>query len=241
MTIENGFTRAPVQSTANAELLFTEQEISWVHTGGLPGSGSFLVVFVGAIDTAREQNINAIEATFEGAVTQMMTLDHELTGAGSSFPSVHIFTLTEPTFSGTLPNTSGTITVSMNEPVTNLNAFSVVMSGVNTTSQGYISGSFINRLAHNLTSTGTLSGTVASSPGDLLVDCVVANAGLPDDHTIGPGQILDARLAINTGGSAKLSVSHRFASTAEHTKGMQRGGLTALETVSEVKFAIEMH
>jgi len=101
-------------------------------------------------------------------------------------------------------------------------------------------GSFTDRIETNITSTGTLSGTIPSSPGDLLVDCVVANAGIPDDHTLGTDQILSARLAINTGGSSKISVSHRFASTAEHTRGMQRSDITALETVSEIKFAIEM-
>ena len=240
MTIESGFTRAPVQSTANSGPLFTEQEFSWIHTGGTTGSGSFLIVFVGAIDTSSEGKVDALEATFVGATSQMMTLAHELTGDGSAFPSAHIFTLTEPTFSGTLPNTSGTITVRMNEVVSNINAFSVVMSGVNTTSLGIVTGSFVDRVEHNLTSTGTLSGSVSSTPGDLLVDCVVANAGLPDDHTLGTDQILDARLAINSGGSSKMSISHKFASTADHTKGMQRSDLTSLETVSEIKFAIEM-
>jgi len=129
----------------------------------------------------------------------------------------------------------------MNEVVSNVSAFSVVYTGVNTTSLGYLSGSFTDRIEHNITSTGTLSGTIPSSPGDLLVDCVAANAGLPDDHTLGTDQILNARLAINTGGSAKMSVSHKFASTATHTQGMERSDVTALETVSEVKFAIEMN
>ena len=240
MTAETGFNRAPLQSTANSGPLFTEQEFSWDHTGGITGSGSFLVVFVGAIDTADEQRVEALGATFVGATTQMMDLAHELTGDGKAFPSAHIFTLTEPAFSGTLPNTSGTITVRMNESVSNINAFSVVLSGVNTTSLGFLPGSFTDRVESNLTSTGTLSGTISADPGDLLVDCVVANAGLADDHTIGADQILDARLALNTGGSSKMSVSHKFASTADHTRGMERSDITALETVSEIKFAIEM-
>jgi hypothetical protein len=128
----------------------------------------------------------------------------------------------------------------MNEVVSNINAFSVVLSGVNTTSLGFLPGSFTDRVEHNITSTGTLSGSISASPGDLLVDCVVANGGIPDDHTIGTDQILDGRLAINSAGSAKMSVSHKFANTAEHTKGMERKDITALETVSEVKFAIEM-
>jgi len=115
------------------------------------------------------------------------------------------------------------------------------MSGVNTTSSGYLPSSFTDRLEHNITSTGTLSGSIDASSGDLLVDCVVANAGLPDDHTIDSAQILDARMALNSGGSAKMSVTHKFASTAAHTKGMERSDVTALETVSETKFAIEMH
>ena len=241
MTAEPGFLRAPLQSTAETGVLFTEQEFTWTHTEGLTGSGSFLIVFVGAIDTASEKRVEALHATFEGATSQMMTLAHELTGDGKAFPSVHIFTLNEPAFSGTPPNTSGNITVRMNEVVSNISAFSAVLSGVNTTSLGYLPGSFTNRFEHNITSTGTLSGTVPSSPGDLLVDCVVANAGLPDDHTIGADQILDGRFALNAGGSAKMSVSHRFASTAEDTKGMQRSDLTALESISEVKFAIEMN
>jgi hypothetical protein len=234
--------QAPVQSTATADLTFTEQEISWTHTQGATGSGTFLVAFVGSIDTASQGRVEALSAVFEGASSQMMTLAHELTGGGRSFPGIHIFTLPEPNFSGSTPNTSGTITVSMNEVVTNIGAFSVVVSGVNTTAQGYVPGSFTGRVEHNLTSTGTLSGTVNNAAdGHLLIDCVLANAGLPDDHTINADQILDARLAINTAGSTKMSISHKFASTAGHTKGMQRSDLTALETVSEVKFAIEMN
>ena len=241
MTAESGFSRAPLQSTANSGPLFTEQEFSWDHTEGITGSGSFLVVFVGAIDTASEQRVEALEATFVGATTQMMDLAHELTGDGNAFPSAHIFTLTEPTFTGTDPASfSGVVTVSMNEVVSNINAFSVVMTGVNTTSLGFLPGSFTDRVEHNLTSTGTLSGSISAVPGDLLVDCVIANAGLSDDHTVGADQILDVRLALNSGGSSKMSVSHKFASTAEHTRGMERSDLTALETVSEVKFAIEM-
>jgi len=241
MTVETGFTRAPLQSTATSGPLFTEQEFSWLHTGGTTGSGSFLIVFVGAIDSAREHKLEALTAVFEGFATQEMLLAHELTGHGNSFPSAHIFTLTEPVFSGSALNTSGTITVRMSETASCINAFSVVMSGVNTTSSGYLPSSFTDRLEHNITSTGTLSGSIDASSGDLLVDCVVANAGLPDDHTIGSAQILDARLALNSGGSAKMSVSHKFASTAAHTKGTERSDVTALETVSETKFAIEMH
>ncbi len=241
MTIESGFNRAPIQSTANSGPLFTEKEFSWTHTGGATGSGSFLVCFVGVIDTSSEGTVQALQATFEGTSTQMFTLAQELTGIGNAYPSIHVFTLAEPIFSGTLPNTSGTITVTMGEDVTNVNAFSVVYSGINTTSAGILPGSFANQTKHHLTSTGTLSGTIPSSPGDLLVDCVVANAGLPDDHTLGTDQILNARLAINMGGSAKMSISHKFASTAAHTQGMGRSDLTSLETVSEIKFAIEMN
>ena len=241
MTAETGFAKAPLQSTANSGPLFTEQEFSWEHTEGTTGSGSFLVVFVGVIDSASGGKVEALQATFDGASSQMMTLAHELTGAGSAFPSAHIFTLTDPVFSGVPPHTSGTITVRLSEPASTAHALSVVMTGVNTTSLGYLPDSFTDRLEHNITSTGTLSGSINADPGDLLVDCVVANAGLPDDHTLGTDQILDGRLAINTGGSAKISVSHKFASTADHTKGMERSDITALETVSEVMFAIEMH
>lgn len=241
MTAENGFNRAPLQSTATTGPLFTEQEFSWVHTEGTTGSGSFLVVFVGSIDTSREGRAQALSATFSGATNQMLTLAHELTGNGRAFPSAHIFTLTNPSFSGTYPNTSGTITVRMNEPVSNAHALSVVFSGVNTTSLGYAPGSFRDRVEHNITSTGTFSGSLPASPGDLLVDCVVANAGLPDDHTLGPDQILIDKLYLNSGESAAMSVSHKIASTAAHTKGMFRSGVTALETVSEVKFVVEMN
>lgn len=241
MTAENGFNRAPLQSTAGTGVLFTEEEISWVHTEGTTESGSLLVVFVGAIDTSGEGKIQALEATFVGATTQMLTLAQEVTGDGRAYPSAHIFTLTEPTFSGTFPNTSGVISVKFNEVVSNVNAFSAVFSGVNTSSPGYlIPGSFTNQVVHNVTSTGTVSGTVPSTPGDLLVDFVVANAGLPDDHTIGADQILDARLAINTGGSAKMSVSHKFATSADRGKDMWRDDITAIETTTHVKFAIEM-
>lgn len=241
MTAESGFVRAPLQSTATAEPQFTEQEFSWIHDEGITGSGSLLVVFVGAIDTSSEKRVEALHATFSGSANQMMTLAHELTGDGRAYPSVHIFTLTEPTFTGTNPlSYSGTLTVRMNEVVSNINAFSVVMSGVNTTSLGYLAGSFVDRVETNMTSTGTLSGTIVSTPGDLLVDCVIANAGIPDDHTVGVDQILDGRLSINSGDSAKMSVSHKFASTAAHTRGMERSDITALETVSETKFAIEM-
>ena len=241
MTAETGFTRAPLQSTAAADPRVAEQEFSWIHDEGITGSGSLLVVFVGAIDTSSEKRVEALHATFQGSVNQMMTLAHELTGDGRAYPSVHIFTLTEPTFTGTDPATySGIVTVRMNEVVSNINAFSVVMSGVNTTSLGFLPGSFTDRVETNMTSTGTLSGTISATSGDLLVDCVVANAGIPDDHTIGADQILDGRLSINSGNSAKMSVSHKFASTAEHTRGMERSDLTALETVSETKFAIEM-
>jgi hypothetical protein len=243
MTAENGFNRAPLQSTANTDgPLFTEQEFSWVHDEGIAGSGSLLIVFVGAIDTSSEKRIEALSATFEGSAQQAMVLAHEVTAGGKAFPSAHIFSLTQPTFTGTSPEAySGIVTVRMNEVTSNINAFSVVMSGVNTTSLGFLPGSFTDRVESNITSTGTLSGTILASPGDLLVDCVIANAGLPDAHTVGTDQILDGRIFINSGGSAKMSVSHKFASTAEHTKGMQRSELTALETVSEIKFAIEMN
>lgn len=241
MTAENGFNRAPLQSTATNGPLFTEQEFSWVHTEGTTGSGSFLVVFVGSIDSSREGRVQALHATFSGASNQMLTLAHELTGVGRSYPSAHIFTLTAPSFSGTYPNTSGTITVRMNEPVSNVHALSVVFSGVNTTSLGYLPGSFRDRVEYNITSTGTLSGSLPAVPGDLLVDCVVANGGIPDDHTLGPDQISIDRLYLNSGESAAMSVSHKFASTAAHTKGMFRSGVTALEAVTETKFVVKMH
>jgi hypothetical protein len=241
MTAENGFNRAPIQSTATNGPLFTDQEFSWVHTEGITGSGSFLVIFVGSIETSREGRAQALSATFSGATNQMLTLAHELTGNGRAFPSAHIFTLTEPDFEGTYPDTSGTITVRMNEPVSNAHALSVVFSGVNTTSLGYSPSSFRSRVENNITSTGTLSGSLSAVPGDLLVDCVVANAGIPDDHTLGSDQILIDHLYLNSGESAAMSVSHKFASTAAHTKGMFRSGVTALDTVSEVKFVVKMH
>lgn len=241
MTAEIGFDRAPLQSTATSGPLFTEQEVSWVHREGTTGSGSFLVVFVGSIDTSREGRVQALSATFSGVAEQMLTLAHELTGGGRAFPSAHIFTLTAPTFSGSYPNTSGVITVRMNEPVSNISVLSVVLSGVNTTSLGYLPGSFRDRVEYNITSTGTLSGSLPAIPGDLLVDCVIANAGLPDDHTIGSDQVLIDKIYLNSGESAAMSVSLKFASTAAHTKGMFRSGVTALDTVSEVKFVIPMN
>jgi hypothetical protein len=241
VTIVNGFTQAPLQSTATAVAATTEQELSWFHTGGVTGSGSFLMAFVGSIDTASGTQMKALSATFSGASEEMMTLAHEVTGNGRSFPSVHVFTLTDPAFVGNFPTVTGLITVTMSEPATNINALSVVMSGVDTTALGYLPGSFAPQSEIYLTSTGALSGTVSSTAGDLLIDCVVAAAGIPDDHTLGPDQILDGRLAINTGGSAKVSVSHKFATTAEHGKSMSRTDVTTLERVSGIKFAVGMH
>ena len=241
MTIVTGFTQAPLQSYSTATALHTEQEISWVHTGGLTGSGSFLMAFVGCLDTTTGIPMRALSATFSGVAEEMMTLAQEVTGDGRSFPSVHVFTLLEPTWSGNFPTVTGLITVTMGEPSTSINALSVVMSGVNTTALGYIPGSFAPQTAQYLTSTGALSGIISSTTGDLLVDCVVAAAGIPDDHTLGPDQILDARLAINTGGSAKVSVSHKFATTAEHGKSMSRSNINTLGRVSGSKFAVEMN
>jgi len=241
MTLVNGFSQAPLQSYSTATAATTDQEISWLHTGGTTGSGSFLIAFVGSLDTATGTQMRALSATFSGTAEEMMTLAQEVTGDGQAFPSVHVFTLAEPTFAGNFPTVTGLITVTMSEPATNINALSVVMSGVNTTAAGYISGSFAPQSEKYLTSTGALSGTIASTAGDLLVDCVVAAAGIPDDHTLGLDQILDARLAINTGGSAKVSVSHKFATTAEHGKSMSRSNITSLGKVSGIKFAVGMH
>ena len=241
MTAENGFNRAPLQSTATSGPLFTEQEFSWEHTEGITGSGSLLIVLVGSIDSSRIGKVQALSATFSGAATQAMTLSHELIGTGRAFPSIHIFTLASPGFSGVYPSTSGIITVRMNEVASNAHSLSIVLSGTDTASLNYLPGTFIDRVEHNITAKGTLSGSLSANTGDLLLDCVLANAGRPDSHTLGPDQILIDKVYLNSGGSAAMSVSMKFASTAAHTKGMFRSGVTALETVSETKFVIRMH
>ncbi len=235
MTAEVGFAKTPVQSTQGTGALFTEQEFEFTHTDGATGSGSFLVCFVGVIES-NVGSAQALEATFSGAVEQSMTLAHEVTGHGNAFPSLHIFTLTDPSF-----NTEGSISVRFDEPVSNVQAFSVVYTGVNTTSLGYSPGSFVSNVRPTPTSTGIISGSLSTAnPGDLLVDCVVAMAGLPDDHTVGNDQILVDRLDLNQGESAAMSLSHKLAINIGDV-GMVRTDVTSLETVTSTAFVIFMH
>jgi hypothetical protein len=227
------------QSTANANVAFTESSLNWDHSNGVAGSGSLLVCFVGAADTSNG-SLRAKTATFSSETTQNMTLAHEVTGNGPSFPSLHIFTLPEPSFSG-IPLTTGTIQVNFDQPASNINALSVCFTGVNTTAQGFAPGSFIDRIDHNLTVTGTISGTLSTAVlGDLLVDCVVANAGSPDTHSVGKGQTLDGKVNLNSAASSAMSISHKLAVNLGDL-GMTRSDITALNTVTSTAFIIYMN
>ena len=100
-------------------------------------------------------------------------------------------------------------------------------------------GSFVDRVHHNITSTGTLSGTIGANPGDLVLDCVVSQAGFPDDHTIGDNQTLLSRISLNSGGSAKMSITSRLITTGDTS--MLRSDLTSLNTIVDTKFITEMN
>ena len=241
---------ASLQSSSTVESLTTTGTVSWNHTGGVTGSGYLMMAFVGTIDTPSGAQMKALSATFSGSTysPETMTLAQEVIGDGRAFPSVHVFTLTEPTFTGIAPDASGDpdkqpnrIRVTMSEPATNNTALSMLMEGINTTATGYIPGSFSTQSENYLTSTGALSGIVSSTIGDLLIDCVVANAGIPDDHILGPDQILDARVPLNSAGSAKISVSHTLATPGEHGKSMSRSSVTKLDSVNGIKFAVAVH
>jgi hypothetical protein len=168
-----------------------------------------------------------------------MTLAHEVTAAGNAFPSLHIFVLKEPSFGG--PQSSGQITVELDQTGSNVNALAVCYTGVNTAGAGYDSASFVSQVYDNITTVGTISGNLSTANvGDLLVDCVVAQAGIPDDHTPGTDQTLVDKVDLNTGGSAAMSISHRLAINLGNV-GMIREDVTALKTVSSTAFVIYMN
>ncbi len=217
---------ATVHNYAEAGERFTETSFNWVHSNGVSGSNTTLVVCVGAVDS---QNLEALRATFSGVVEQEMTLAHEVTAAGLSYPSHHIFTLADPNFSGN--PASGVVDVTFKGIASNANAVSVVVTGVDTVLGINGVGNFSSAVNHNLTSVGEVSGTVSTTSGNLIMDCVVATAGLPDTHVPGAGQDLVVRSPLNTEASAALSLSVKLAFNTGET-GMTRTGLTSLNTVT---------
>lgn len=238
-----------VQSISQADFLFTESQISWQHVanptgsslGPPTGSGIALLVFVGAIDS---EKVTANSVTYSGGpVPQPMTLVHETTGAGNSYPSGHVFVLTDPTFTGTLR--VGDVTVEMDQSVTNINAMSVVVTGVDTFA-GPLLGTPESFFDFNLTAGGgidatAISGTITTDPAfdALIMDLAVAAAGLPDNHTPGADQTLvDTALELNKAGSAKLSVSYKVALSNGIT-GMIRENITHLNAVTSTVLGLK--
>jgi hypothetical protein len=148
---------------------------------------------------------------------------------------MHIFSLANPGFTGAL--NSGIVEVTMETTASQLAAVSVCVTGVNTGLGSDGVGNFVSAVDFNLTAVGEVSGTVTANPGDLVVDCVVANAGLPDDHTPGEGQELLIRAPLNRKAlSAAMSLSYKLAiNTGE---GMTRKDVTALETVSSTAMVV---
>lgn len=238
-----------VQSTTQADFLFTESQISWQHVanatgsslGPPTGSGIALLAFVGTIDS---EKITAVSATYSGGPSpQAMSLVHETTGAGNAYPSGHIFVLTDPTFTGTFR--VGDITVEMDQVSTNINAMSVVVTGVDTFA-GPLLGTPESFFDFNLTSGNgidapAISGTITTDPAfdALIMDLVVAEAGIPDDHTPGIDQTLvDDALELNKAGSAKLSVSYKIALSNGIT-GMIREDVTHLNAVTSTVLGLK--
>jgi len=223
---------ATVHNYVEAGYRFTETSFDWVHRDGVKDPNSVLVVFVGAVDS---QNLQALRATFSGSVEQEMTLAHEVTGAGISYPSHHIFTLADPSFSGSVP--SGTIEVTFQDTATTFNAVSVVVTGVNTGLGIDGLGNFVSAVDHHLTSVGEVSGTVSAASGSLVIDCVTANAGLPDSHTPGEGQELIIRAPLSKTESAAMSISAKLAINTGET-GMTRTQVTSLQSVTSTAMHI---
>lgn len=238
-----------VQSVSQADFVFTESQIFWQHlsnpnslpAGPPTGSGITILAFVGTIDSER---VTASSATYSGGpVSQPMTLLHETTGAGSAYPAGHIFILTDPTFTGTLG--TGNITVEMDQVAGNINAMSVVVTGVDTFA-GPTIGTPTSFFESNLTAGGgidatAISGTIITDPAfdALIMDFVVAQGGIPDDHTPGIDQTLaDDALELNKAGSAKLSVSHKVALNNGIT-GMIREDVTHLNAITSTVLGLK--
>lgn len=235
-------------STSQAEFLFTESNITWEHVtnpggatgaGAPTGSGIVLLVFVGTIDSER---VEASSATFSGGSIspQTMTLINQVTGAGNAHPGAHLFILSDPVFTGTLG--TGDIEVTMAQTASNLNAMSVVATGINEAGGPISEGplSFFN--AHITASGGgVISGTITTDPAfdDLVCDFVVSTAGRPDAHTAGFDQTpAGDPLELNDAGSAKLSVSFRTALSNGIT-GMERQEITTLNEIASMIFPLK--
>lgn len=223
---------ATVHSHAVAPFDFTETSFQWPHIDGASGTTTTLLVYVAAVDS---ENIQALTATFSGAEVQAMTLAHQVTAPGTAYPSHHIFSLDDPTFSGTL--TSGTVEVTFDQTATVMGGVSVVVTGVDT-SQGINGvGEFVSTEDHVLTSAGQVNVPISTISGNLIIDCVVANAGLPDDHTPGAGQTLVVRAPLDTSGSAALSLSVRLALNTDEIN-MKRTKVTAINTVTTTAMVV---
>jgi hypothetical protein len=221
-----------VHSTASAEFVHTETELSWFHQNGVPGSGSAIVVFVGAMDS---EITSAASATFSGHTIQPMNFLGEFTGHGNAFPSIHAFILTEPTFSGgIIPESTakdGFITVAMQQTTTSLAAMSVCVTGVDTAG-GAIFGVPVFFQNTFLGADGSISGAVYALAEQLVLDCVVAQPGSPSSHTPGANQLLTGTpAALDALGTARMSVSYKVALN-NGFEGMTREDITPLNTVS---------
>ena len=80
--------------------------------------------------------------------------------------------------------------------------------------------------------------TVSTSVlGLLLLYFVVANAGIPNDHTVDPDQTLISKVTLNSEGSSAMSISQKLAGNL----GMVREDVTALNAVTSTAFIIYMH
>jgi len=236
-----------VHSTAQADFLFTEVNIAWEHVtnpggttgaGAPTGSGIVLLVFVGTIDS---EGVQASSATFSGGISaQPMTLINQVTGAGNAHPGAYLFVLSDPVFTGTLG--TGDIEVNMLQTASNLNAMSVVVTGVNEVG-GPISETPLSFVNSHITASGggVISGSITtnSSFDDLICDFVVSTAGRPDAHVAGFDQTLAGDpLELNAGGSAKLSVSFRV-SLSNGITGMERQEITTLNTTASMVFPLK--
>lgn len=223
---------ATVHSHAAAPFDFTETSFQWPHVNGASGTTTTLLVYVAAIDSG---NIQALTATFSGAEVQAMTLAHKVTAPGTAYPSHHIFSLDNPSFHEVL--TSGTIEITFDQSATVMGGASVVVTGVDT-GQGINGvGDFVSVEDHVLTSAGMVSVPISTISGNLVIDCVVANAGLPDDHTPGEDQTLIVRSPLDSSGSAALSLSVRLALNTNEIN-MRRTGVTSINTVTTTAMVV---
>ncbi len=226
---------ALIVSQAEAGPRHTETTFQWPHFNGVSGTETTILVYVAVVDS---ENVKAASATFSGFPgldAQAMTLAHEVTAPGTSYPSHHIFSLSNPSFSGILG--SGIVEVTFQDTATTINAVSVVVTGVDTGQGVNGLGNFASSVDHVLTSIGEVSGTVTVATGDLVIDCVVANAGLPDNHTPADGQELVIRAPLDANNSAALSLSIKLAINTGET-GMVRTNVTSLNTVTSTAMVV---